>query len=148
MRDVREFTIGTHVFKIERLGAKLGKKVLARLIRSFGPAFEADDTVTKLVEQLTDEQLDYFCDTFAASTRLSPTDKPELEWQLKDRFDDIFSGHYGHMSLWLKSCVETNYADFLSELGVTADTVTTLLSNVPAAMMAGTKAKMAKEGTA
>ena len=119
MREVLDHVIDGTTYKIQKLGAKVGKRVLARMIRLVGPAIEAENTLEKLCSALTDEQLDFFCDTFAAATRLSPEDKPEVELRLTDVFDDHFAGRYGAMMKWLKASVETNYANFFDELGLT-----------------------------
>lgn len=120
MREVREHVIDGFTYKVEKLGAKVGKRVLARMIRIVGPAIEAENTLEKLCSSLTDEHLDFLCDTLAAATRFSPEDNPKnVEWLLKDQFDDHFSGRYGAMMKWLKASVETNYVNFFEELGLT-----------------------------
>lgn len=130
MYEVVEKEINQHVYKITKLGAKLGKNVLARCIRAAGPAFEKDDTFTALCAALTDSELDFFCDTFAARTMFSPVAEPEKEWSLKDKFDTHFSGRYGTMVLWLKACLEVNYDNFLEELGVDPAFIEKMLESI------------------
>lgn len=118
IRETVEKEINQTTYKITKLGAKVGKRVLARLIRAAGPAFEAEQTFGALCAALTDAELDYFCDTFAEVTSFSPAAEPDKEWRLKDMFDTHFSGKYGEMTLWLKACLEVNYGNFLEELGI------------------------------
>jgi hypothetical protein len=134
MRDVQEHVIDGFTYKVEKLGAKIGKRVLARMIRLVGPAIEAENTLDKLCTAFSDEQLDFFCDTFAAATRFSAEDKPEIEFLLKDKFDEHFAGRYGAMMQWLKASVETNYANFFDELGLTPALLEGLMKSAVGAM--------------
>ena len=84
MREVKEATIGDHVYKIEMLGSDQGSKVLARLMRIGGKGLAQGgldgEGVTKmfgaLFDQLTDENLDFFTKTFRAVTRVTPVADP------------------------------------------------------------------------
>ncbi len=127
--EVVEKTINGTIYKIEKLGAKKGKQVALMLARVIGPAFETkENQISKLCELLTDAQFDTLCDTFMAKTAFSPEANPAAEFQLSNEFDRHFAGHYGTMVLWLKACLEANYGDFLSELGVDAGSLQNLLS--------------------
>lgn len=125
--EIVEATIGGNVYKIEKLGSKIGSKLFARLARAIGPVFEGDDQITKLCASLKDEDLDYVCATFSKVTRVSPEGNPAVELLLSDVFDKHFAGHYGFMVLWLKACLEANYGDFLGELGVSLGTLAELV---------------------
>lgn len=139
-REIIEKEILGFTYRIEKLGALVGKKVLTRLVRAVGPAFAFEDaeggvakTLEALARNLSEELVDYLCDLFAGKTRFCATDKPEAEWSLKDKFDEHFAGRYGAMTLWLKECLVINYESFFLELGG-PDGLQGLLS------MAGTKA--------
>jgi hypothetical protein len=127
-REIVEKEILGFDYKIEKLGALVGKRVLTRIVRAVGPAFEATNTVEALAAQLSDETVDFLCDTFAAKTRFSAANRPEAEWSLKDKFDDHFSGRYGAMTLWLKECLLANYESFFLELGLSPDGLRSLLA--------------------
>jgi hypothetical protein len=126
--EIVEVSINSTVYKIQKLGAKKGKEIMLMIVRVIGPAMDAPNKIAKFCELATDAQLDKLCDTFAAVTRISPEDKPEVELALKDVFDRHFSGKYGTMALWLKACLEANYGNFLLELGVDAGSLMDLLS--------------------
>ena len=111
--------INGFIYKIEKLGAKKGRTIMAGLIRAVGPAFdEGKDHLAMICAGLTDTQLETLCDTFAEKTRFSPDGNPNAEFFLKTEFDRHFSGRYGSMVLWLKAALEANYGNFLGELGV------------------------------
>ncbi len=127
--EVVEIPINGTVYKIEKLGAKKGKQIALMISRIVGPAFEAKDKIiATLCERLTDAQMDLLCDTFAAKTAISPEANPAAEFLLSNEFDRHFAGHYGTMVLWLKACLEANYGDFLTELGVDLGSLKDLLS--------------------
>ena len=128
--EVVEAVINGTTYKIEKLGAKKGKEIMMMLLRVVGPALEGENKIAKFCELATDAQLDKLCDTFAATTRVSPEANPEVELALKDIFDKHFAGHYGTMMLWLKACLEANYGGFLGELGVDASDLMGMLSTL------------------
>lgn len=132
MRESRTHLINGFSYTIQQLGAKDGRRVLARLLRSVaGAAGEASDLVkegsngaeaalagiAKLVENLSDADVDYLCDTFAPTTLYGPEGK-DVQLQLKDSFNDHFAGKYGDMVRWLWAALETNYASFFDGLGL------------------------------
>lgn len=120
--------INGFIYKIEKLGAKKGRALMASLVRTLGPAFDGDDRIAKLCASLSDAQLEMVCDTLAEKTRFSPEANPSAEFFLKSEFDRHFSGRYGSMLLWLKACLEVNFGNFLQELGVDAGSLKDLLA--------------------
>ncbi len=122
MREIVEKDINGFRYKYELLGAKLGKKLLARIVRGVGPVideFRGDDgePAAKLCAALKDEDLDYVCDTLMSTTRFSPLDNADIEFLLKDKFDEHFAGRYGSMMLWVKEGLVANFGSFFGELG-------------------------------
>ena len=127
--ETKEHVIGEYAYQIQMLGAALGKKVFMRLVRVVAPAVEAE-SVAKFAELLTDEQLDFLCDTFAKVTQFSPVDDPSKQFALstKGLFDSHFAGKYGEMMKWLWACIETNYESFFAEMGLTPELLKHLTS--------------------
>lgn len=125
MRKVETRTIGNAIFKIQQLGAKEGRLVLARILRAVGPAIEdADHILSKLAASLADAEVTYLCDTFAKTTMVAMSDTPDREVPLTGVFDDIFAGNYGDMLKWLWECLQVNFGSFLADLGLDANTLT------------------------
>jgi hypothetical protein len=131
MRESKTHTIGDFNYTITQLGAKQGRVVLARVMRAVAGA--AGDAATsagtdgaeaalvgmaKLVESLSDADVDYFCDTFSKTTLVARESTPDKQVPLADQFDDHFAGRYGAMIKWLWAALETNYASFLGDLGL------------------------------
>lgn len=144
MRDTRKHTINGVNYEIQQLGAKEGRRVLARIMRAVAgaagaaqgqkdPLEAAAAGASKLAEALTDEEIDFLCDTFAKCTQFEPA--PGKLLLLADQFDDHFAGRYGAMVKWLWAAMETNYSSFLSDLGLNA-----LADGVRGAMTGLTKA--------
>lgn len=131
MRQSKAHTIDGFTYTIAQLGAKDGRKVLARVLRAVagaagdaaGLATGVDATeaalagVAKLIENLSDADVDYLCDSFAPTTLFGPEGK-DVQLQLKDNFDDHFAGRYGALVKWLWAALETNYASFFASLGL------------------------------
>ena len=153
MREVKEVVLGEHIYKIEMLGSQLGKRVLARLMRIGGKSLAQggldQESIVRvfgaLFDQVTDENLDFFCNTFMAVTRVTPVAKPEVELVLKDVVDSHFAGKYGEMALWLKECVEVNFGNFLGALGL-GETVEDLVSTASLAMKTPSKPSTGPSG--
>lgn len=119
MRKTESRQIGNFRYDVTQLGAIEGRAVLARLIRLFGGlvgAMGAEGKVdltkgfSNLAEGITEEQMTFFCDTFAKWTQVYANGKTLI---LKDIFDEHFVGEYGAMIEWLGFCLEVNFASFL-----------------------------------
>jgi hypothetical protein len=135
MRESKTHLINGFNYTVSQLGAKEGRRVLARILRSVaGAATAAGDLardggdateaalsgVAKLVENLSDADVDYLCDTFAATTMVGPEGQ-DVALPLKDQFNEHFAGKYGDMVKWLWASLETNYGSFLGGLGLNVE---------------------------
>jgi hypothetical protein len=130
LTDVKTHEINGTTYIIQPLVPKTGRKVLMRLIRLFGPAFEAiekGDPIATLTKALTDDEVDFLTDAFIDSTRLQ---KGGGEVPLKGQFDNHFAANYGEMMLWLWACINTNFGSFLEGLGVTPEVLNKLKTGV------------------
>jgi len=126
MIEKKTKSIGGKNYEVYELGAKKGRQVLTRLLRHLGPAVGAmGDTkgdaeaktlagLGKLVESLTEADVDYFCDTFAAVTSVEMEGRMPL---LSDVFDLHFKADYLNMFKWLAFCLQVNFGSFLAGLG-------------------------------
>ena len=120
MREVQSHEIDGCQFKIQQLGAKQGKTVLARLLRLVGPAAESDTPIDRLMAALTDAEVDFLCDVFSKTTRVCATNAngQATELPLEGIFDDHFAGRYDLMMKWLWACLNANFASFIRGLGL------------------------------
>ena len=120
MRKVDTRVIKGDSYHIQQLGAKQGRAVLSRLIK-LGSVFASDDeaaAVKQFADSLTEENLSYLCDTFAANTALTPAgSESSVRLLLSDQFDNHFAGRYDAMVLWLWESIKANYGNFLEGLG-------------------------------
>jgi hypothetical protein len=121
-------------FTIQQLGAKDGRRVLTRITKVVGSGF-AGDSFAAAVQALTDADVDFLCDTFAANTTYSE-DGGQHTYELAKLFDEIFADKYGTMLRWLWACLEVSFGSFLGELGITPGVVSELKTKAMAAMAA------------
>lgn len=127
MRKTETRTIGAHQYKVHQLGANEGRRVLGRLLKIVGPLLGAADSgsakgkvnemaalkaVMGAVENLKDEDVDYFCDTFGKNSEA----KVGNGWPtVSEIFDAHFAGEYAEMLGWLKFCIEVNFGSFFRQ---------------------------------
>jgi hypothetical protein len=117
--------IGAYTYTVTPLTAIPGRRAFVRLAKAVGPALgaaagvkEGDDAgmfaaFAGLVAHLSEDDVDYFCDLFAANTTVKMGDK---EPSLADIFDVHFAGRYLDMFRWLAFSVATNFGDFFAGL--------------------------------
>lgn len=130
LTDVKTHEINGTTYIIQPLLPKVGRKVLMRLVRILGPAFEAiekGDPIATLMKALSDEEVDFLTDAFVDTTRIQ---KGGGEVPLKGQFDNHFAANYGEMLLWLWACIQTNFSSFLEGLGVTPQVLSSLKTGV------------------
>ena len=120
-------------FTIQQLGAKAGRKVLTRLTKVVGSGF-ADDSFTAAMTALTDNDIDFLCDTFASATTYT-IDGGAHVFELAADFDELFAGKYETMLLWLWACLKINFESFLSRLGITPEAVNAMQTQVMTSLM-------------
>lgn len=129
-----ERTIGEHRYRITQVPSKIGRRLLARLFKLFGAGLDdvlgqavATGKVPKvataglagvlvgLARTLTEEDVDYFCDTLAEYTQVNVGGD---KWvPLPGIFDVHFAGNYGGMLGWLQAALEVNFGTFIDGLG-------------------------------
>ena len=116
MQQSKTVTIGSDTYTITQLGAKKGRAVAVRLAKLLAPMAEGEDRgLSAALQNLSDADLEYVCDAFAALTSVKmERGSPQLD----AIFDMHFAGKYGAMVNWLVECVKFNFADFLDELSV------------------------------
>jgi hypothetical protein len=117
-RETVEVEIGGFTYKITKLPGKAGALLGRKLLRMVGAAAEAGNVIEKFFDLLSEAEFSALLDVFKKETAYSPVDQPDAEFHLSQTFDQHFSGHYGRMVLWLKSCLEVNFANFLDETGI------------------------------
>lgn len=135
-RDPVPHTIGSVPVTIQPLPAKLGFKVLRRLIAVAGPALASADlaklqataqaaeggkpgegtegldsilrAIGMVAQALTDEDQDYIEDAFSAHTFVEKFGNKSIA-QSPGGYDALFSGDVEAWGLWLWACVQANY---------------------------------------
>jgi hypothetical protein len=132
MRKSVQKEIDGVTFTIRQLGAKEGRRVLIRLTKVVGSGFAGESFAAAMVA-LTDADVDFLCDTFAASTDYSE-DGGVHTYELGKVFDEFFAGKYGTMIRWLWACLEVSFGSFLSELGINPAAIEDLQKKAMAAM--------------
>jgi hypothetical protein len=116
--------IGVHGYKVTMLDAHTGRRAFVRLFKIVGSAYATlaggneEAAFRELIEKLTPEELDYFCDTFATVTEVSGGKHGAAKPQLDDIFALHFAGNYFEMFEWLTFCFKLNFASFFD--GATA----------------------------
>lgn len=126
MRQSLTESIGKYRYTITQLGATQGRRVYRRLLSLVGSAAESLETsnegaalkmIGKLVANLSDEDLDFFCDTFAPVTSVSGGEFGNKNPQLDAIFEEHFSGRMIEMTKWLLACFKCNFSDLFQVLG-------------------------------
>lgn len=124
MLETKTKEIGACSYSVQQLGALKGHQVLMRLLKCIGPALEGLEgkklseevlagMLAKVVSELDEGAVDYFCDAFAGSTTvLMPDGKAPF---LNHVFDVHFAGKYLDLAKWLVFCMEVNFGDFFGE---------------------------------
>lgn len=121
--------IGSYTYTVTQLDALRGRRAAVRLGNVLGiagsavtgesPAEDVGATflsaVGKILERLTEEQFDYFCDLFAEQTAVSGPDY-KGQPQLSEVFATHFADRYGDMIQWFAFCLEVNFRSFIGGL--------------------------------
>lgn len=108
MRETKSKEIGGVTYTFTQLGAIKGRKVCARLAKVLAT------TVNGQLPQISEEDVDYFCDTYAPLTSVTIEGKSP---QLDKIFDTHFAGKYDEMMQWLWFCLETDFGSFFRKAG-------------------------------
>jgi hypothetical protein len=128
--------IDGRVFEMRALPAKLGRRALVRLTKRLAPIVghavdgvdvgelmsgnvELGGALERLGQELTEDDVDHFCDLFAAHTSVENPIGSGNMMELKPAvFDEIFSRRYPVMLSWLRACLEVNFGGFFGEGGM------------------------------
>jgi hypothetical protein len=117
-------TIGEFTYHASQVPALEGRRAFARLARLLGPALAAMATgqgadvggaLGRLVENLKDEDMDYFCDLFGKHCTV---DYPKGRVSVGEIFPIHFAGNYGAMMKWVLFNLELNFGSFFDEMGL------------------------------
>lgn len=126
-------TIGEHTYEVTQLDAVRGRSVFLRFAKLIAPG--AGDVVentgeetntrivkalAKIVQNVSEEDLNVFCDVFSQSTCLQVTgdDGRMRAPKLKETFNLHFAGNYDEMIQWLYFCFEVNFGNFFAKAGL------------------------------
>lgn len=132
-------TIGSNTYHVRQLGAKQGRQVLTRLIKTLGPVLGAllegldpktvsvldlkgealARALTELAGRLGETDLDYLCGVFGETTQVEFPDGRVKPLTLEEQ-NLHFAGAYQDMFRWLSFALEVNFAGFFGALGTVA----------------------------
>lgn len=137
-------TIDDRRFVLRQLPAKLGRAVLLRLGRPIAAAIQVSGAgkgvelnLAAAAKALTEEDLDFICETFAAVTFVDVVDEvanKTHQKRLSQVFDDAFAGPAGYRAMWgwLRESIEFNFGNFTDVLGTLAGTIAPTTAADPA----------------
>lgn len=119
--QTRKLEIEPYTYSVTQLDALKGRKAFVKLANVLGPAFRlatsSQAVIGSLLSGLREEDLEHFCDIFAANTCVSGGEHGDKAPVLtKALFMTHFAGDYGAMFEWLVFCVETNFSSFFPSL--------------------------------
>jgi GTP-dependent phosphoenolpyruvate carboxykinase len=114
--EAKTKVIGAHTYTVRTLGAITARGVFVRLVKTVGGALAggtATGALVKVLESVSESDLAYFCDVFAAQTTVAAQGKAgaTVQQPLASIFDLHFAGRMLDMFQWLKFSVESNYPD-------------------------------------
>jgi hypothetical protein len=111
--------IGIHTYYVTQLDALRGRREIVRLAKVIGPALSVADkgeeaALAKLVEALSVDEFDHFCEVLSEQTVVTGGAHGELEPQLSDVFAEHFAGNYLEMVQWLAFALGVNFGSFFA----------------------------------
>lgn len=119
--------IGQHTYKVTQLDALKGRRAFTRLVKLLGPAFasmgDGDDDakvargISALVDRMSEDDVDYFCDVFAELTEVSGGSYKKASPQLDTVFATHFAGNYFELTQWLIFAMKVNFSSFFGGAG-------------------------------
>lgn len=139
-RHLRE--LDGRTFEVRALPAKMGRRALTRLAKRLGPALseafagrdlagvedlglldlDVGALVKTLAQDLTEEDVEFFCDLFDdyTSAEMVPGSGQLQPLSKGSNFDLLFASRYGTMTKWLWFCLEVNFGGFFGGRGPSA----------------------------
>ena len=125
MREPTKKTIGDITFEVTPLGFKQGRKAFVRLSKALSPSlgeltaakdlFDAGTiagALEKLLDHISDEDLDWFAEVMGKGTRFS-RDGDKWPFLNEANREALFAGNLMLFFQWLVFCFEVNFSDFL-----------------------------------
>ena len=113
--EAKTKVIGAHTYTVRTLGAITARGLFVRLVKTAGGALAGGTgagALVKLLEGVSENDLAFFCDTFAAQTTVAAQGpKGTVQQPLASIFDLHFAGRILDMFQWLRFSVEANYPD-------------------------------------
>lgn len=115
--------LGSHIYTVTQLNAVTGRRALLRLSKILGPAFTEGlrggqaASYSAIASNLTENDLDYFCDLLSAQTSVRGGEYAEAaEPQLDKVFAEHFADNYFELLEWLSFALEVNFSSFFRGL--------------------------------
>lgn len=115
--------IGRHTYAVTQLDAVAGREAFTRFLKLSGPVLaeglkDEAKGFAAIANSLTVEDMNFFCDLFAAQTAVTGGDfKPKQAPQLDSIFATHFADNYFEMVGWLIFSFQVNFRSFFRGLG-------------------------------
>lgn len=137
MREEKSRTIDGVTFSVTQLGFREGRRAFMRLSKSIGPGMTAmlagaasiKDVqaqglaagVGRLIQDVSDEDLEYFAEVFGKVTRYHTGDSSKRPVLKDTDRESLFAGRLMLFFKWLAFAAEVNFADFFAALAESPD---------------------------
>lgn len=139
MRKTEEHEIAGRRIAITQMGYRDAREVFVRLTNTIGPSLaelaaalpslsaladpeearKASAALRGLLLALNDNDLEFFAEKFGRSCQVLGADQPKtLDEKTRNA---VFDGALLDSFLWLKMCIQVNYADFFAAFGSLSD---------------------------
>jgi len=126
MREPQKKTIDGVTFEVTPLGYSTGRKAFVRLSKAVGPALaeaagggpdpDMAAALGSLVQNVEDDDLEWFADVLGKTTRFSSDGGDKWPFLTEANREVLFSGRIFLFFQWLAFALEVNFSDFLSFL--------------------------------
>lgn len=116
--------IGEFSYEVTQFGAKLGNRVLLKVVKSVAPLFMAAaaagnlkdidvEGVTSAIAGISEDDFEWLVEQFAGATSVQVGDQAP---SLKKVYDLHFAGRYLDELAWLSFAIEVNYGPFFQDM--------------------------------
>lgn len=117
-------TIGEFTYEVTQFGAKIGNRVLLKVVKSIAPIFMAAaaagqlksldvDGIAAAIAGISEDEFEWLVEAFAGATDVQVGDTAP---SLKRVYDLHFAGKYSDELAWLAFAIEVNYGPFFQDM--------------------------------
>lgn len=135
MREPQKSTIDGVIFEVTPLGFRKGRAVFMRVSKAVGPslalvaerpgsrlsALPLAEIVTRALEAVSDDDLEWLADVLGETTRFSTDGGVKLPYLTGPNREQLFAGRISLFFRWIWFALEVNFADFFDFLPARPD---------------------------